>query len=151
MKIHEIIYNIDMVDSVARDLLEILPLVSILTFSGPLGVGKTTLIGAILKQAGIDCEVVSPTFTYLNIYNNACDQTFYHFDLYRLTSKQDFLEAGFDEYLYLSKSWSLIEWPELIMPLIQHKVCHFSLDYHGENRRILRYSIRQDGEEKICI
>jgi tRNA threonylcarbamoyladenosine biosynthesis protein TsaE len=143
MKVHQITYSLDTLDSVADDIYEIMPLVSILTFSGPLGAGKTTLVQALLKRCGVEDDIQSPTFTYVSSYSNAQDQTFYHFDLYRLNSLQDFHQAGFDEYLYQPKSWALIEWPEIIKPVLKRKVCDFVLEYAGEDKRTLRYTVCQ--------
>ncbi len=142
MRTHELIYSLDVVEDVASDLYEILPLCSVMTLAGPMGVGKTTLIQALLRYADVTQDVIqSPTFTYLSIYSNDQDQEFYHFDLYRMKNLQEFTHAGFNEYLYIPTTWALIEWPEIIMPLVQKKACHIVVDYHGYDRRRLRYEI----------
>lgn len=143
MKVHELTYTLDTIDSVADDIVAIFPLVSVVTFSGSLGAGKTTLIQAILKKFGIYDAIQSPTFTYLNSYTNAEGYSFYHFDLYRIKSVQNFLEAGFDEYLYQPQSWALIEWPEVIRPLLKKRVCAIAIEYVGEDKRRLRYTINE--------
>lgn len=140
MKIHTLSYSLDTIDSVADEMHDMLSLVSVFTFAGPLGVGKTTLIQALLRTCGIFDVVQSPTFTYLSTYANASGQTFYHFDLYRIKSLQHFLEAGFDEYLYQPQSWALIEWPEVIMPLLKRSVCDFVIEYYGQEKRRLIYT-----------
>lgn len=141
MKTHELIYTIDTIQAVAEDLREIMPLVSVFTFSGTLGAGKTSLIQSLLQSCGVEDTIQSPTFTYLSIYSNAQDQTFYHFDLYRLKSLSEFIQAGFEEYLYQPKSWALIEWPEIIKSAIRRRSCHIVIEYCGENRRRLTYTI----------
>ena len=142
MKIHEIVYTLDTINNVAEDFADLASLVSVFTFAGELGAGKTTLIRAMLQKWGVQDEIVhSPTFTYLNIYTNAQGVTFYHFDLYRIKSLHDFLLAGFQEYLYQPNSLALIEWPEIIMPLLKQRACHCTLDYHGDDRRRARYII----------
>ncbi len=88
---------------------------------------KTTLIKEFLRQCGVTEVVQSPTFTYLNVYQGDKGAEFYHFDLYRLSANQDFIDAGFYEYLYAPKSWAVIEWPEIIMPLLKHRVCHVTM------------------------
>ena len=132
-----IIFNETQIESVVDQLITLMDSCKVFTFAGPLGAGKTTLIGRILKKCGvIEPVVTSPTFTYVNLYENAQKQLFYHFDLYRITSLQEFINAGFDEYLYAPNSWAFIEWPELIMPLLSEKVCHCQLEYEGHDRRI---------------
>lgn len=115
---------------------------AVFTFTGPLGAGKTTLIQALLRKCGVTDTITSPTFTYVNIYKNKRDQTFYHFDLYRINTIDQFYDSGFDEYLYAPCSWSFIEWPEVIMPLLTHNVCIITIDYHHDdsNKRILSLS-----------
>jgi tRNA threonylcarbamoyladenosine biosynthesis protein TsaE len=142
MNMHELIYNLEDVDSVAYEIYQLLPLCKVFTFTGSLGAGKTTLIQALLRQAGIHDVIQSPTFTYMTEYCNAQEKIFYHFDLYRVKTMQDFLVAGFHEYLYVPQSWSLIEWPEIIAPLVREMVCHISIDYSGGNRRTLRYELK---------
>jgi tRNA threonylcarbamoyladenosine biosynthesis protein TsaE len=144
MKDHSLIYSIDTLNDVSYEIYQLFPLCSVFTFTGSLGAGKTSLVQAILQQAGITDVVQSPTFAYISSYANAKGQTFYHFDLYRLKSMQDFIAAGFEEYLYVPNTWCLIEWPEIIMPMLNHRACHIAIDYHGDNRRRLRYSFTDE-------
>lgn len=133
-------YNVDQIKDVAQALALLRKTCAIFTFTGSLGAGKTTLVQALLKECGIVGPITSPTFTYFNVYENSQGQKFYHFDCYRLTSLDDFLQAGFDEYLYQPNSWVFIEWPELIMPLLTHDCCHIAIEYKNEYKRILTYS-----------
>ena len=141
MKIHELIYTLDTLDDITEDLYQLLDECAIFTFTGTLGAGKTTLIQAILKRCAIHDTIQSPTFTYLSTYANAQGQTFYHFDLYRLKNLHGFTMLGFEEYLYAPLSWCFIEWPEIIMPLLKKKACHISIEYYGQERRLLRYIV----------
>ncbi len=142
--IKKIEYSLDDIVKVATNLKQTLNGSHVLTFTGPLGAGKTTLIKELLKQCGVYQTVTSPTFTYLNMYENSSGDTFYHFDLYRIGSMQEFQEAGFDEYLYEPASYALIEWPEHIMPLLDHNVCHVSIDYHGDpGKRVMHIECKK--------
>lgn len=137
MKNIELIFGLEELNSVAKDLSEKLKTTSVLTFTGPLGAGKTTLIRELLYNWGVSTEeITSPTFTYLNIYRNSEGKTFYHFDLYRIAKLDEFLMAGFDEYLYLPNSMCLIEWPSVINPLLKYSVCHINIDYHNDKRKL---------------
>ncbi|MBI2774545.1 tRNA (adenosine(37)-N6)-threonylcarbamoyltransferase complex ATPase subunit type 1 TsaE [Candidatus Dependentiae bacterium] len=102
---------------------------AIFTFSGSLGAGKTTIIRELLRAWGVKEPVTSPTFNYVNIYRNEHGETFYHFDLYRIGSIDEFIQAGFDEFIYAPKSWALIEWPDVIAPLLKKNVCDVSIEY----------------------
>ena len=138
----EIIYTLDDVAAISKQLYALMQTCTVFTFTGPLGAGKTTLIRELLRLCDIQQEITSPTFTYVNIYNNQQKQTFYHFDCYRITSVDGFLAAGFDEYLYQPNSWTFIEWPEVIMPLLKHAVCHVTIDYlPEEEKRALKITI----------
>jgi len=111
----------------------------VVALTGPLGAGKTTMVSSLLRSYGIAQEITSPTFTYVNIYHTQAGFTLYHFDLYRIESIDAFLQAGFDEYLYQPKSLAIIEWPEVIEPLLMHDVCHVALEYDREiDRRMVR-------------
>jgi len=115
---------------------------SLFTLTGVLGAGKTTLVQELLAHYGIQEPVVSPTFTYLQVYKKN-GFSIYHFDLYRLTTLAEFEEAGFKEYLYQPNSLAIIEWPEIIMPLLDHQACHANLAYTREStqRTITWYTV----------
>ena len=118
----EVVYSLDTIHLVTHYLRERMNSSAIFTFTGELGAGKTTLIKAFLKECGVTQAVTSPTFTYVNVYENQQGQIFYHFDLYRIKTVDDFIAAGFNEYLYQPNSWSLIEWPDVITPLLNERV-----------------------------
>ncbi|BDC34268.1 tRNA (adenosine(37)-N6)-threonylcarbamoyltransferase complex ATPase subunit type 1 TsaE [Candidatus Dependentiae bacterium Noda2021] len=110
----------------------------IMTFTGPLGAGKTTLIKELLKQCGVQELVTSPTFSIVNSYTNKHDEVFYHFDLYRLKTVDDFISGGFEEYLNQPKSLVCIEWPQVIAPILasmKNRVCSITIDYDGLEKR----------------
>lgn len=138
--ISEIIYTHEQIAKTAKIVHELLSRFKILTFTGDLGAGKTTLVQALLRECAIEGPIQSPTFSYVNIYHNSLGQTFYHFDLYRINTLEDFKNAGFAEYLYssgTSKAWAFIEWPEIIMPLLTHDTCHLFLEYIDQDMRKL--------------
>jgi tRNA threonylcarbamoyladenosine biosynthesis protein TsaE len=101
---------------------------TIFTFTGLLGAGKTTIIRELLRSWGVKAPITSPTFNYVNAYQNAKGEHFYHFDLYRIESLEEFVESGFDEYLYAPDSWVLIEWPDVIEALLKEHVCAVSIE-----------------------
>jgi tRNA threonylcarbamoyladenosine biosynthesis protein TsaE len=88
----------------------------VLALHGPLGAGKTTLArGFITALTQVEEDVVSPTFTLVQVYD-AEAAPIWHFDLYRLSHVQDVLELGWDEAL--SGGISVVEWPERLGALL---------------------------------
>lgn len=81
---------------------------------GDLGAGKTSLVRALLHAAGHAGHVKSPTYTLaepyaLQLSGQATD--IIHFDLYRMGSPEEFLDAGFREH-FNHRAVCLVEWPE---------------------------------------
>lgn len=128
-----ITYTLDTIDAVADTLMPLINNAAIITFTGPLGAGKTTLIKAIMKKLGVTETVTSPTYTYVNQYHTASGMTLYHFDLYRITSCDDFIAAGFNEYLYQENSKVFIEWPAPMIPFITAHAIHCTMKYGEQN------------------
>jgi tRNA threonylcarbamoyladenosine biosynthesis protein TsaE len=139
----QIVYGLEEINSVVEFLFKNLQTCNIITFTGPLGAGKTTLVRALLERCGIQGIITSPTFNYVNVYKNGKGHTFYHFDLYRIKSINDFLASGFDEYLHMPDSFVFIEWPEIIMPLLKHSACQVIIEYFDEER-ILTFKTKTD-------
>lgn len=84
---------------------------------GELGAGKTRFAQGVAYGLGVarPIPVTSPTYALLNIYQARIP--LYHFDLYRLASADEVLDAGFDEYFY-GDGVSLVEWPERLGSLL---------------------------------
>lgn len=141
MNTETVLFDEKQICTIAQKLAEKRKSCHIFTFEGPLGAGKTTLIKEMLFQAGVSQTVTSPTFTYLNVYENNAHELFYHFDLYRMGTLEEFLDAGFQEYLYAPNSWAIVEWPAIIMPLLKGKVCACTLDYNGISQREIQIQV----------
>ena len=132
------LYGLDEVLNAAQYLKQKFRVCRVFAFYGSLGAGKTTLIRELLRDCGVQGPITSPTFTYLNVYKNDQGQKFYHFDCYRLSNANDFLEAGFDEYLNDDEGICLIEWPEILEPLLKKGACKVRIDYtQDEDKRLL--------------
>ncbi len=80
----------------------------VVTLSGPLGVGKTELVRALLVALGHEGEVPSPTFAIVQPYETVVPPV-WHVDLYRLEDPGELEELGLDS---LEDAVLLVEWPE---------------------------------------
>lgn len=134
---HTIAYGLDEVEQVADYLYSLKDQCCIYTFTGSLGAGKTTLVQAFLRRFGVTGPIASPTFTYVNTYTGNDEHRIYHFDTYRLPSINAFIASGFDEYLYQPKSYTFIEWPEIVEPLLHDRVCRVAIEYEDLEKRKL--------------
>lgn len=104
-----------------------------IAIDGTLGVGKTTLVKNFCKNLGVIDHVSSPTFPIINEYSTRSNEKIYHFDFYRLNSFQEALDIGTDLYLD-TDSYCFIEWPELILPLLNKDVLFLSIKIEKQNR-----------------
>lgn len=105
---------------------------------GDLGAGKTALTRALLHAAGYQGNVKSPTYTLAEPYLIfLADQTIkvMHFDLYRMTSAEEFLEAGFREELNDSNI-CIVEWPEKADGILPAPDMHIHLSVAGTGRAV---------------
>ncbi|MFC2130159.1 tRNA (adenosine(37)-N6)-threonylcarbamoyltransferase complex ATPase subunit type 1 TsaE [Bacteroidota bacterium] len=88
---------------------------NIVLFYGELGAGKTEFIKGICSFFEVDALVTSPTFTIINQYYGNFDGKeipIFHIDLYRIKSKKELDEIGYNEFIYTPDSIKLIEWAE---------------------------------------
>jgi tRNA threonylcarbamoyladenosine biosynthesis protein TsaE len=84
----------------------------VVTLSGDLGTGKTTLVRGLLRARGWQRAVKSPTFTVVEYYAFS-SLYFYHFDFYRFADPEEWETAGLAE-CFRDDAVCLIEWPERV-------------------------------------
>ena len=82
----------------------------LVTLTGDLGTGKTTLVRAICRGYGVAEEVTSPTFALVHEFAGSRSKV-YHLDLYRLKGPAELANLGWDEIL-ADEALVLVEWPE---------------------------------------
>lgn len=106
----------------------------VVTLSGELGAGKTTLVRGILQGLGWTGPVKSPTYTLVEHYSIS-SLYFYHFDFYRFDQAAEWEDSGFAEY-FRPDAVCVIEWAERIAGMLPPVDLALSLDYQGEGRTL---------------
>ncbi|MEO5904198.1 MAG: tRNA (adenosine(37)-N6)-threonylcarbamoyltransferase complex ATPase subunit type 1 TsaE [Gemmatimonadaceae bacterium] len=82
----------------------------VISLSGDLGAGKTTLAQAICAGYGVTESVTSPTYSLVHRYD-APASAVVHIDLYRLDNEKQLGNLGWEEILS-EEALVIIEWPE---------------------------------------
>ncbi|GAA4808303.1 tRNA (adenosine(37)-N6)-threonylcarbamoyltransferase complex ATPase subunit type 1 TsaE [Litoribaculum gwangyangense] len=131
----EISYKLNEIERVVDQLIKNLKTKTLLV-QGSMGVGKTTLIKCLVRNLGSKDEVSSPTFSIVNEYS-LNDGKIYHFDLYRINNLDEAYNLGIEDYLN-SDHWKLIEWPDLIEPILNDDFDKISIEIDKEKNRILK-------------
>ncbi|MDX9727084.1 MAG: tRNA (adenosine(37)-N6)-threonylcarbamoyltransferase complex ATPase subunit type 1 TsaE [Bacteroidales bacterium] len=108
----------------------------LLAFHGAMGAGKTTIIKAVCRLLGAQDIVSSPTFTLINEYMTAGGESIYHIDFYRIRKPSEVFDFGIEEY-FLSGSWCLMEWPELIGDILPEESAMIYITVGDDGQRIV--------------
>jgi tRNA threonylcarbamoyladenosine biosynthesis protein TsaE len=106
----------------------------VITLTGDLGAGKTTLTQAIGAGLGVPGQlyITSPTFSLLHEYPGRLP--LYHMDLYRLANEGDMETLGFEEYIY-GAGVTVIEWPDRLGSLLPEERLEVRLAFAGSEAR----------------
>jgi tRNA threonylcarbamoyladenosine biosynthesis protein TsaE len=104
----------------------------VFALTGDLGAGKTVFAKGFAQGLGYAHEVVSPTFTLMNVCEGG-RLTLYHFDLYRLDCATEALEGiGYEDYFF-ADGVCLVEWADKAPSLMPDhtKWVHISIKSNG--------------------
>ena len=112
----------------ARVLVDELRAGDLVTLSGGLGAGKTTLARALIRLLADDpdLEVPSPTFTLMQTYEGTAG-AIVHADFYRLGGGQELVELGWDDAT--ETAITLVEWPERADDALKAERLHIELEF----------------------
>ncbi len=131
----------------AKHILKNIKKSELIVLEGDLGAGKTTLSKSLISLLGEKGSVTSPTFTLMNIYETK-KMKIYHFDMYRITEDESFLELGFNEIfseLEDDNVLILVEWAENIKNFLPKKYTKVIIEKLSENER--RFIINEVNEK----
>ena len=110
---------------------------------GELGAGKTSFVRALLRTAGVQGRIKSPSYALLESYNLS-NLHFYHLDFYRFSDPQEWMDAGFRDILQ-DENIVLIEWPERAGDLLPVPDLDIHLDYMGSGRQAVLVAHSEKG------
>ena len=105
----------------------------IIALIGALGTGKTALTKYIAEGLGVKEEVISPTFTIVREYRSGRLPLF-HFDVYRLSGPEEFIDAGAEDYLEDS-GLSVIEWADIVADALPADALLINIEYAEDDKR----------------
>lgn len=106
----------------------------VLLLDGEMGAGKTVFTKGIALALGINAEITSPTYAYLNDY----DEKLYHYDCYRLSSGEDAEALGLTEYFY-GNGVCVVEWSENIADVLPDNCKRVKIEKIDLNTRKITY------------
>lgn len=106
----------------------------VLLLDGEMGAGKTVFTKGIALALGINAEITSPTYAYLNDY----DGKLYHYDCYRLSSGEDAEALGLTEYFY-GNGVCVVEWSENIADVLPDNCKRVQIEKIDLNTRKITY------------
>src|SRR5207249_10549277 len=114
----------------------------VIALRGELGVGKTSFARAFIRARGGDEAVPSPTFTLVQVYELPGGAV-WHIDCYRLRSAEEAWELDIEDAF--SSGIALVEWPELLGPLLPPRRLEIALQ-PGANPGARRAALDAPGE-----
>ena len=131
-----IINNLNETKKLAQKFAKLLIGGEVILLNGDLGAGKTTFTRYVLKALGVKDDITSPTFTIMREYKTK-KYNIYHFDMYRLSSGNEAIEYGLEEYIFAGNKNNLvfIEWSENIKEILKDKYIEINIKLVDNNKR----------------
>jgi tRNA threonylcarbamoyladenosine biosynthesis protein TsaE len=126
-----------------RKLAALLKAGDVVTLSGPLSAGKTTLVRGLLAGLGHEGEVPSPSFAIVQPYETLSPPV-WHVDLYRIDNPVDLDELGLEDIG--EEGVLIVEWPEHAGPTAWPRALALSLEVQEDGARALTAEVPQAWE-----
>lgn len=147
MQMKRYLKSLESTEAFAKEMADVLSPPLIVGLRGEIGMGKTSLVRALLRNLGIQSAIKSPTFNLVETYETQLAMI-HHFDLYRINSIDDLEYLGFRDYLQGSQI-CLIEWPEKIENLLD-VIMEFHIPQDSDGRELSIKSNTLLGEQMIA-
>ena len=106
----------------------------VVLLDGDMGAGKTVFSKGVAKGLGIEEEVTSPTYAYMNDY----DGKLFHYDCYRIETPEQAERLGLADYFDMG-GICLIEWAQNIAALLPCDAKKVVIRKINENQREIEY------------
>ncbi len=103
----------------------------VITLSGSMGIGKTTLARSFIKKGSNVKKVSSPTYNLVQTYQSLKGDIV-HFDAWRLRYPEEVIELGILDSI--ATSITIIEWPENIEPYVPQKNLNIKILFENNHR-----------------
>jgi len=91
----------------------------------------------IARGLGVKAPVTSPTYTLINEYDGTIP--FYHFDAYRLSSAEEFLQLDPDRYFY-GDGVCAVEWSERVAGAMPDDAVVIDMEPRPDGSRLVTVS-----------
>ena len=106
----------------------------VVLLDGDMGAGKTVFTKGVALGLGIEEEVTSPTYAYMNDY----DGRLFHYDCYRIENVEQAERLGLADYFDMG-GICIIEWAQNIAPLLPRIVKKVTIKKLSEDEREIVY------------
>lgn len=109
---------------------------------GNLGAGKTTLVRHLLRAAGVQGRIKSPTYAVVEPHQAGTGESawpIWHFDFYRFSDPQEWEDAGFRD-IFAGPGLKLMEWPDKVAGQLPPADLVIELHALDEDQRQVRMS-----------
>ena len=128
-----LINNLEELEQFAKTLTKLIQKEDVISLVGNLGAGKTTLVQMIGNEMGIKDNILSPTFSIINIYNGR--DIIYHLDLYRLEDPSELEALDYETYFY-PDGITFIEWARQGQGYLPEDMIEIKIEQIGDKREI---------------
>lgn len=106
----------------------------VVVLDGEMGAGKTLFSKGVALGLGIQEEVTSPTYAYMNDY----DGRLFHYDCYRIESVEQAEQLGLADYFDMG-GICLVEWAQNIAPLLPRIIKRVVIRKISQDEREIEY------------